>query len=357
VRHEAALADLFGEVLSLCAEAGMVRVGVVAIDGTKVHANASQHSNRDYQQIAKEILAEAAETDRLEDELYGDKRGDELPPELATGEGRRAWLRDARRRLDEKRAADPQPVPRSRPKRLKESRRRLEEELWTESRANEAYDAYRARGVMKDGRRFGRPADPYKPPETPAGKVNLTDPDSRNVKTPRGYMQGYNAQAVADENQIVIAAEVNADSPDFGHLEPMVNAAQVELENAGVTEKPQIVVADAGYWHQKQMENVIDRGIQVLIPPDAGKRKDTRPGWQGGQYSWMRYVLATERGHAIYRRRQVMIEPVFAQTKFNRRIDRFRRRGRGAVRSEWRLITATHNLLKLHKHQIALAGA
>ena len=248
-------------------------------------------------------------------------------------------------------------MPRSRPKRLKESKRRLEEELWTESRANEAYEAYRARGRMKDGRRFGRPADPYKPPETPAGKVNVTDPDSRNVKSPRGYVQGYNAQTVADENQVVIAAEVNADSPDFGHLEPMVNAARAELEDAGVTEKPEIVVADAGYWHQKQMENVIDKGIQVLIPPDAGKRKDTRPGWQGGQYSWMRYVLATDHGHAIYRRRQVMIEPVFANTKFNRRIDRFRRRGRGAVRSEWRLITATHNLLKLHKHQIALAGA
>jgi hypothetical protein len=217
VGHEAALAGLFGEVLSLCAEAGMVGVGVVAIDGSKVHANASQHSNRDYEQVAKEILAEAAETDRLEDELYGDKRGDELPPELATGEGRRAWLRDARRRLDEKRAADPQPVPRSRPKRLKESKRRLEEELWTESRADEAYEAYRARGVMRDGRRFGGPPTPYQPPETPAGKVNITDPDSKNVKTPRGYMLGYNAQAVADENQIVIAAEVNADSPDFGH--------------------------------------------------------------------------------------------------------------------------------------------
>jgi transposase len=357
VRHEDALAGLFGEVLSLCADAGLVKVGVIAIDGTKVHANASQHSNRDYEQIAREILAEAAETDRLEDELYGAKRGDELPPELATGEGRRAWLRDARRRLDEKRAADPEPVSRSRPKRLKESKRRLEEELWTECQANAAYEAYRARGVMRDGRRFGGGAKPYQPPETPAGKVNITDPDSRNVKTPRGYMQGYNAQAVANEQQIVIAAEVNTDSPDFGHLEPMVNAAQAELENAGVTDRPEIVVADAGYWHQKQMENVIDKGIQVLIPPDAGKRKDTRPGWQGGQYTWMRYLLATERGHALYRKRQVMIEPVFAQTKFNRRIDRFRRRGRGAVRSEWRLITATHNLLKLHKHQIALAGA
>jgi transposase len=357
VRHEAALAGLFGEVLSLCADAGMVKVGVIAIDGTKVHANASQHSNRDYEQIAREILAEAAETDRREDELYGEKRGDELPPQLATGEGRRAWLRDARRALDEKRASEPKPVPRSRPKRLKESKRRLEQELWAECEANAAYEAYRARGVMRDGRRFGGGAKPYQPPQTPAGKVNITDPDSKNVKTPRGYMQGYNVQAVANEQQIVIAAEVNADSSDFGHLEGMVTAAQGELERVGVSDTVEVVVADAGYWHQKQMEGVIDKGIQVLIPPDAGKRRGIRPGWDGGIYAHMRRVLDGELGGGLYRKRKAMIEPVFANTKFNRRIDRFGRRGRSAVRSEWRLITATHNLLKLHKHQIAAAGA
>jgi hypothetical protein len=105
------------------------------------------------------------------------------------------------------------------------------------------------------------------------------------------------------------------------------------------------------------MENVINRGIQVLIPPDAGKRKGARPGWDGGPYAFMRRVLATDHGGGLYRKRQGMIEPVFAQTKFNRRIDRLQRRGRSAARSEWRLITATHNLLKLHTHQIAAAGA
>ena len=228
------MAGLFGEVLSLCADAGMVKVGVIAIDGTKVHANASQHANRDYEQIAKEILAEAAETDRIEDELYGDKRGDELPPQLATGEGRRAWLRDARRRLDEKRAADPQPVPRSRPKRLKEAKRRLEEELWSEARANEAYEAYRARG-SDEGRPAVRSSRRILTGRLRRRRARSTSPipTQRIVKSPRGYVQGYNAQAVADENQVVIAAEVNADSPDFGHLEPMVNAAQVALEDAG----------------------------------------------------------------------------------------------------------------------------
>ena len=137
----------------------------------------------------------------------------------------------------------------------------------------------------------------------------------------------------------------------------MVEATESELESASVTDKLEVALADAGYWHQKQMEAVINNGIQVLIPPDAGKRRGTRPGWDGGAYAHMRRVLATERGGELYRKRKAMIEPVFANTKFNRRIDRFQRRGRSAARSEWRLITATHNLLKLHKHQLAAAGA
>jgi transposase len=356
-RHEGALAGLFGEVLGLCARAGLVQAEVVAVDGTKVHANASQHANRDYEQLAREILEEAAETDRLEDEKYGERRGDELPPELSTSQGRRGWLREAKRQLEEQRAKEARPIPASRPARAREAKRRLEEELWTECRANAAYEAYRARGVMKDGRRFGAPPKPYRPPPTPAGKINLTDPDSRNVKTPRGYMQGYNAQAVVTAGQVVIAAEINTDSPDFGHLEPMVSSAQAELAGAGVSESPEVVLADAGYWHQQQMEAIIDRGMQVLIPPDAGKRKGARPGWDGGLYAFMRRVLGTDHGGGLYAKRQGMIEPVFAQTKFNRRIDRFQRRGRAACRSEWRLITATHNLMKLHRHQTAAAGA
>ncbi len=353
VRHERALSELFGEVLALCAKGGLVSVGVIAVDGTKVHANASHHANRDYEQLARDILAEADAVDRAEDEQFGERRGDELPPELATSQGRRGWLREAKRRLDAERAAQAKPVPRSRRERLAECRRRLEEDLAVETRANADYEAYRARGVMKDGRRFGRPPNAYTPPVTPAGKVNLTDPDSRNVKTPRGYMQGYNAQAVTNERQIVIAAEINADSPDFGHLEPMIDAAQTELRAAGVAERPGVVVADSGYWHQDQMERIVSRGIPVLIPPDAGKRAGTRPGWDGGIYAFMRSVLDREPGGPIYARRKAMIEPVFGDTKFNRGIDRFQRRGRAACRSEWRLITATHNLLKLWRHSTA----
>src|ERR1019366_8946588 len=153
------------------------------------HANASHHANRDYEQLARELLEEAKETDRRQDELYGDRRGDELPPELATDQGRRGWLREAKQRLQAERDATPKPVPRSRPPRVKEAKRRLEEELWVEHRANDAYEAYRARGVDKRGRGFGGGSKPYQPPATPAGKINLTDPDSKNLKAPRGYIQ------------------------------------------------------------------------------------------------------------------------------------------------------------------------
>jgi hypothetical protein len=170
-------------------------------------------------------------------------------------------------------------------------------------------------------------------------------------------MQGDDIQGVCNEHQIVIAAELNTDSPDFGHLEPMVTAAERELTAAGVTEKPRVVVADAGYWHHDQMDDLAGRGITVLVPPDAGKRKGARPGWDGGRYAFMRNVLSTDRGRQLYGKRRATIEPVFAHTKFNRRFDRFLRRGISACRSEWRLITATHNLLKLHSHQTAAAAA
>jgi transposase len=191
-RHEHALAGLFGSVLALCAQAGLARVGVVAIDGTKIHANASRDATCDYERIAREILEEAKAIDAAEDELYGEARGDELPPQLATGQGRKKWLSEAKRRLDDQRAEQARPIARSRPARLKESKRRLEEELWVECQANKAYEAYRARGVMKNGRRLGPSTTPkpYTPPPTPQGAINTTDIDSRLVKGMRGWLQG-----------------------------------------------------------------------------------------------------------------------------------------------------------------------
>jgi DDE family transposase len=224
-----------------------------------------------------------------------------------------------------------------------------------ERQANAAYEAWRERGTARDGTRRMAPGStkPYRPPALPAGTINATDPDSRLVKTlGQKAIQGYNAQAAVNGQQIVVAAEVTLESPDFGHLEPMVDATERELAAAGA-ESPEVVIADAGNWHKRQMENVVGRGIQVLIPPDSGLRTSARPGWDGGLYAFMRRVLATDHGKALYRKRLATVEPVFGQMKFNRRLDRFLRRGRSAVRSEWRLFGASHNLLKLHNHRTA----
>jgi transposase len=356
-RHQQALADLFGQVLGLCADAGLVEVGVLAVDGTKLEASASNHATRSYEQIAAEILAEAGRIDRAEDELHGDARGDELPEHLTTREGRRAWLREAKERLEAERAAKQEPVPRERSKRLDLCRERLLEDWRTERRANRDYEAYRARGVMRDGRRFGRPPDPHTPPAQPEGKLNLTDPDSKNMKAYRGYVQGYNAQTVTTSRQIIVAAEIAHDGLDFAQLDPMVFAAERELAEAGVEERPGVVLADAGYWSNDHIDRLRERGITPLVAADADRSKGPRKTRLGGPYDFMRRALQTAKGKELYSRRQAMVEPVFADIKQNRRSGRFKRRGRAAVRSEWRLIAATHNLLKLHRHTLAAAVA
>ena len=142
--------------------------------------------------------------------------------------------------------------------------------------------------MSKDGRRFGARPNPYVAPELPPGKINVTDLDSRNVKTPRSYTQGYNVQAVVNEQQIVLVAEVTLSSPDFGHLEPMISATRRELEQVGVSDTPGVALADSGYWHEQQMDDVVNTGTQVLIPPDAGKHEKPRRGWTGGRYAFMR---------------------------------------------------------------------
>jgi transposase len=293
VRHEAAL--LFSQVLGLCGKAGIVDVGVIAVDGTKLAAAASDGAIRTYEQIAAEIIGEAGRIDAAKDEIHGDARGDELPAELRTPNGRRAWLREAKEELERERAENPEPVRRDRAVRLQTCRRRLAEDWRAERRANQRYETYRARGVMRDGRPFGTPPKPYSPPQVPEGKLNTTDPDARRMKFGRNFMPAYNAQAVTTSEQIIVAADTTRSRPRTNRL--------------------------------------------------------------GGPYDFMRRVMATEAGAELYSKRQCMVEPVFAQIKTNRRIDRFKRRGRAAARSEWHLIAATHNLLKLRRHTLAAATA
>ncbi len=281
VRHESAIAGLFSEVLGLCARSGLVKVGVVAVDGTKIAAAATHHATRTYEQIAREILEDAARIDAAEDELYGEARGDELPEGLRTSGDRRKVLREAKQALDAERAAQAKKVPRGRSERLVECRRRLRQDDELERRVIAEHAAWSAAGIASDGsRRMGgaRNIKPYAMAELADRKLNVTDPDSRNLKTTRGWVQGYNAQAVVGEGQIILAAEISTESLDTADLQPMIQTAVGELEAVGVTETPGVVLADAG---------------------------------------------------------------------------RFQRRGRSAVRSEWRLLTATHNLLKLHRHQLA----
>jgi Transposase DDE domain/Transposase domain (DUF772) len=404
-RHEQRLAELFTSVLRLCDRAGLVSSGVVAVDGTKLTASASSDSNVDYDRIAREIIAEGIATDEAEDEQHGDARGDELPAELQTEAGRRewlerelareraereasgaqppvteaagepmdgfdverivartqgreGWLREAHRQLEHERWQNAGPVPRSRSERLRLAAESLEDNLAAERRGNTAYEAFREYRRLHDPRRLGGPPKPYTSPGSPPGEVNVTDPDSRRMKGNRRYIQGYNAQAVVNEQQIVLAAEISTAAGDFSHLRPMIETALHELQDAGVTGKPTVEVADAQYWNEQHMDDVIaEHGIQVLIPPDSGKRKGERPGWTGGRYSFMRRVLTTDLGRETYRKRQQSIEPVFGNTKHNRKIYRFNYRGRSAVRTEWRLVMMSHNLTKLHRHQIATVRA
>ena len=407
-RHERALAELFAEVLKLCDRAGLVKPGVVSIDGTRIAGNASPEVNHGFEQIAREILAETRATDEAEEEAFGDARGDELPEQLRSARGRReffrqareqmrrehecpepvgepetddadeavvleldaneivgrgrqgrdAWLREGKRQLEQHRWEKPDPISRSRGQRLLLSAQRLQSDFDVERRANAAYEAYRAQGRMRDGRRFGRPPNPHRPPEVPAGKVNVTDPDSRAIPIGFGFVQGYNAQAAVNEQQIVLAAEITNTSTDFSQLAPMVTATLGELERAGIEQLPEAVAADAGYWNEQHMDAVVaNKHIPVLVAPDKGTRGTPKRWLTSGRAAWMRSVLAADHGQQRYRKRKQTVEPLFGNTKHNSGFYRFHRRGRTKVRLEWRLLMMTHNLTKIHRHQHATMGA
>jgi len=405
-RHERALAALFSEVLRLCHRAELVRSGVVSIDGTRIAGSCSPEVNETFEQIAREILAETEAADEAEDDEFGEACGDELPEQLRTPEGRReffrqardelrreegasgsgeepgaeaveemrleldaerivariqgreGWLREGKRQLERHRWENPDPIPRARIERLLLAAERLESDLEVERRSNQAYEAYRARGRMKDGRRFGGPPNPYTPTDLPAGKVNVTDPDSRPIPIGFGFVQGFNAQAAVNEQQIVLAAEITNNSTDFSQLDPMVSATLDELERAGIDQLPEAVAADAGYWNEQHMDEVVaNKHIPVLVAPDKGSRGTPRRGWTGGRYAWMRTVLGSEHGRERYKKRKQTTEPTFGNTKHNKGVIRFHRRGRIKVRTEWRLMMMTENLTKVHRHQIATARA
>jgi transposase len=329
-RHQDALWGLFGEVLALCAQAGMVRVGTVAVDSTKLAADASLGANRSYEALrarARRIVEEAAAVDAAEDELYGQARGDELPEELADPTTRAARIREL---LDE-----------------------LEAER---ERAQADHDAKRAayeEHVERTGRRpKGRPVGAGLPKDQRAlfaRKVNLTDPDSAIVSDRGRLIQGYNVQAAVADGQVIVAAKATSVAVDHGQLAPMVHAARENLQAAGTGDEITQVLADSGYWNLAHVSRLQDDGLDVLVQPRPYKPEATRKRRRGPAARAMTDKLTSPAGTADYRRRQQIVEPVFAHIKHLRGITRVLRRGRAAVQAEIDLIATTHNLLKLYR--------
>ena len=331
-RHVEALKDLFVQTLRLCAEAGLVRVGLVALDGTKIAAAASLDSNRSRSFIEDTVEAMFIDAETADD--ADDAAGDDPEPPAAM-RGRAARQRRfeaAKAQLDERAAAE-----RAVFDAKIRQRHQREDEL-----------------LARTGNRMnGRKPGPFSP--DPDVRVNVVDPDSRVMKTKRGYLQGFNAQAVATQDQIIIAAEVSNDGGDTHQFQPMIQAATESLSEAGVSDRVGVVVADAGYLHDSNLAT-IEGGPEVLI---ATKNRRKIPAEQcaprgrihksATPRERMDRKLATKRGRQLYRKRSGMIEPVFGQIKHNRGQRRFLLRGLDGVELEWKLWCTTHNLLKMFR--------
>lgn len=329
-RHLAALAALFVQVLKLAETAGLVKLGHVALDGTKVKANASKHKAMSYERMKQREAELKAEVDRWleavaaadaeEDKLYGpDKRGDEMPDWVADKGKRLQKIREARAALEaEAKAAA-----------AEETRRRAAAE-----------EQRRAEGRKKSSK---APAPPRAEPEAKAQR-NFTDPESRIVKTKDGFIQGYNAQAAVDGTaQIIVAHGLTASTSDQDQLVPLLEAI---ADNLGRT--PKEASADAGYLSEANLQALAERGIGAYIAtgrakhPDDVKRKITGP-----LTKTMRDKLKRAGRRSRYRLRKQIVEPVFGQIKQARGFRQFLLRGIEKVSAEWALICTAHNLTKL----------
>jgi len=331
------LEGLFVQILRLCAEAGLVKVGTVALDGTKIEANASLAANRTKEHIEKEVakrLAEAEATDKREDKRYGvGKRGDELPEELRDRRSRLERLKACKQRLE---------------KQEEEARQKQQEKIEKRQAEEEAV------GKKKRGRK------PKEPDEIERNekKANVTDPDSRIMKTRKGFVQGYNGQAVVTEQQIIVAADLTQEENDVKQLQPMLDEAEQNLQAADIEEKIGNALADAGYLSEDNLGYETEDGPTLYIATKKDHRQrseaDEQPIAEGplpeglSLRERMEWRLSTKEGKEIYKKRSPMSEGVYGQIKSCRGISRFVRQGLEACRSEWKLICSTHNLLKLY---------
>jgi hypothetical protein len=315
----------------------MVRLGLVALDGTKVAANAANTASHTLDKLEREvaeILRQAAEADQRDDLQHGDARGDELPEALASKVGRLARLRQAKAQLEAEAA---------------ERQRRYQQRV--------AALAAAARAKGKQPRAHIKPRRRDEAPN-PKATANVTDPDSRFMHTRRGSVQGDNAQAVTTTEQVIVAAELTQQANDLQQLDPMLAATTATLGAAGIPERPGTLLADSGYWTIANLTQLPD-APELLIPPARhgrqGKpRKDGKPtaSRSDGLRAAMTAKLASDDGKACYAKRKETVEPVFGQIiKEQQGARRFLRRGLAACEAEWKLLCGAHNLLKLWRHR------
>lgn len=406
---EAEISSLFSDVLEACRRHGLAKVGTVALDGTKMAGNASRsatHTRADIEAEVERIMKDAEELDAEEDRLYGNARGDEMPPDLLDPRTRRVRLAECLRQMEQERSetrekaeadiaertrrriekakgervmrapkertrapsatqarADLE-VTRAKVDAIQERRRSIEERAQArgEQVKGPSPNTKRLQDAMARVEATLATAEAKEWETAQSAEANTTDPDSRLMKTRDGYLQGYNAQAVVSEDQLIVAAQVANQAADSKQYQPMVQAAERNLEASARTNSAGIgiVLADAGYW---STNNAAAKGPDRLIATAKGWKLRRRardgprpsgpPPEDATPLEAMEHRLLTEEGDSLYRRRSIIVEPVFGQIKEGRSFRRFMRRGLVAADCEWKLIALTHNILKLHRFRIA----
>ena len=329
-RHLQALGRLFLQVLQLCERAGLVKLGHVALDGTKIKANASKHKAMSYERMKKRaaelqaevarMLAAAEAADAQEDETFGkDKRGDEMPD----------WASDKQRRLAK----------------IQEAMAALEAEARLVAEEERRIEAEKELQRAAEGRKKpGKPAAPPSDEPDPKAQRNFTDPESRIMKSKDGFIQAYNAQAAVDAHaQIIVAHDLTQSGSDQGQLVPLVEAIENNLGR-----KPEQASADSGYCSEANLEALAARSIDGYLAPGRASRPTAANGKVGGPLTQrMREKIDDGGFETPYRLRKQVVEPVFGQIKQARGFRQFLLRGVKKVQAEWAMICTAHNLLKL----------
>ena len=328
-RHLKQLAGLFVQVLKLAEKAGLVRLGHVALDGTKIKANASKHKAMSYQRMKRRQAELQAEVDRWlaaaeaadaeDDKLYGNKRGDELPD----------WVADKQKRIE----------------RIAEAKAELEAEAKAAATEERRIEAEKQQKREAEGRKkAGKPAAPPSDEPAPKAQRNFTDPESRILKTKDGFIQGYNAQAAVDgKAQIIVAHGLTPSGSDHGQLVPLVDGIQANLGR-----KPEQASADSGYLSEANLASLDEREIDGYIATGRAKHPTADNGKVGGPLTQaMRRKIADGGFETPYRLRKQIVEAVFGQIKQARGFRQFLLRGLESVAAEWAIICTAHNLVKL----------